>query len=360
MPSLFKRGDRYYIAFYDATRRPKRKQVSLRVTGYRAAQLKSARLTTQYEEGSYDPWSPLPEKDHTTLGDAVQQFLKTRQNLSGQSIQKYKSVLGQLVKFIGVDKGLDACSRAAIQDFIDSGNRRPITKKTYSTTLSPFFNWLIQHHQLNDNPIPHIRLSRISEQRPSTVSVEQLAKLEQSITRYQRKTEKISSSDVTWMIDVVRLTVLLGLRLSEACQLKWEDVNRQTKRVQIGGRAGFQTKNRRIRVLPISSELARVLGGIEHRGEFVLTLQNGRGLRPHYVSVRFKKFIRLAGLPEEVTFHSLRHTCCTNLILSGVPIELVRRYMGHSSISVTQRYVHSTIGDLERYISKVNPLIFRD
>jgi len=47
-------------------------------------------------------------------------------------------------------------------------------------------------------------------------------------------------------------------------------------------------------------------------------------------------------LDERVSLHSLRHTACTNLITAGVPVEAVRLFMGHSSLVVTQRYIHVT------------------
>ena len=84
MPSLYKRGDTYYLAFHDATRRPNRKHISLRVSGYWAARAKAARLTAEYEEGSYCPWAPPAKKDPVNLGEAIEAFLKTRANLSPQ------------------------------------------------------------------------------------------------------------------------------------------------------------------------------------------------------------------------------------------------------------------------------------
>ena len=72
MPSLFKRGDRFYLAFHDSTKTPSRKQVSLRVSGARAARAKAAHLTAEYELGSYNPWSSRqPKEEGRTLGQAV-------------------------------------------------------------------------------------------------------------------------------------------------------------------------------------------------------------------------------------------------------------------------------------------------
>jgi len=53
---------------------------------------------------------------------------------------------------------------------------------------------------------------------------------------------------------------------------------------------------------------------------------------------KFKKYSKLAGLPEHYVFHSLRHGFGTRMIESGVPINQLSLLMGHSSISVTNVY----------------------
>jgi len=98
MASLFKRGDRYYLAFYDASKTPQRKHVSLKVAHYRAAKKKADELNREYENGDYSPReTKSSQPKEITLREAVSKFMDTRQNLSPQSIQKYHSVLGQFL-----------------------------------------------------------------------------------------------------------------------------------------------------------------------------------------------------------------------------------------------------------------------
>ncbi len=52
----------------------------------------------------------------------------------------------------------------------------------------------------------------------------------------------------------------------------------------------------------------------------------------------FKNFLKLAGLPNNYTFHSLRHGFATRLIESGVPISHVQVLMGHSNLATTSIY----------------------
>jgi site-specific recombinase XerD len=54
----------------------------------------------------------------------------------------------------------------------------------------------------------------------------------------------------------------------------------------------------------------------------------------------FKRMVRKAGLDERIHFHSLRHTTGSWLSMKGVPMRVIQAIMGHSSVSVTERYSH--------------------
>ena len=358
MPSLFKRGDRFYLAFHDAAKNPSRKQVSLRVSGSRAARAKAAHLTAEYELGSYNPWSSRqPKEEGRTLSQAVCLFVETRSNLSPQSIQKYSSVLGQFSKWMGPKKRLGDIGYKEIQSFIDGGNRKAVTKKTYSTTLSPFFNWSIEQGWMQTNPIKKLRLPKIQQSLPRALTQAEVQLLLDAVDGYDSRAKHFKPGATLWMKDAIRIAVVLGLRASELCQLQWEDVDYQNKTIRIGGRPGFKTKNAKRRLLPMTPVAEKIFNSIPEAHQTVIASSTGRKLSERYLSVRFKTFVRLCGLDERVSLHSLRHTACTNLITAGVPIEAVRLYMGHSSLVVTQRYIHLTSESLYLAInrSRSNP-----
>lgn len=72
----------------------------------------------------------------------------------------------------------------------------------------------------------------------------------------------------------------------------------------------------------------------------VLTDRDGEAIRPDRVTRRFKDMVEVAGLDERLQFHSLRHTCASWLAMQGVPLRTMQAIMGHSEISVTERYSH--------------------
>lgn len=60
------------------------------------------------------------------------------------------------------------------------------------------------------------------------------------------------------------------------------------------------------------------------------------------ISRRMNAWKSWRGLPESdpACFHVTRHTCCTRLVMSGVPLPVVQLWMGHSDIKTTMRYIH--------------------
>lgn len=155
------------------------------------------------------------------------------------------------------------------------------------------------------------------------------------------------------------LTFLLctGCRMGEAMKLKWEDVDLRNARVRI-----IESKNGESRGLPLIPEAVAALGNLPHRRGHVFRNNRGDAYAPKVgsggqIKTGWKAACRRAGLCAEVieiqpggkprrtmrplfTPHDLRHTFGSWLTMRGVPIRTVQELMGHSDISMTQRYAH--------------------
>ena len=76
--------------------------------------------------------------------------------------------------------------------------------------------------------------------------------------------------------------------------------------------------------------------------DLVFISTTGTPLEPDNITHRFKAFAKAAKLPDDIHFHSLRHSCATLLLAQGVPMHVVKDILGHSQISTTMRYAHPT------------------
>lgn len=162
----------------------------------------------------------------------------------------------------------------------------------------------------------------------------------------------------------VKLAGYLGLRRSEICGLKWENVDLENgtiaicaARTTVGGvTINKEPKtNSSVRTLGIAglSDLEEMLrsmkAGQEERRRlkprynpegFVLVHSNGQPYSPDYVSGWFTKFVQENGLPY-LTLHGLRHSFASAANELHIPMFKISKALGHSNTSVTsQVYTH--------------------
>ena len=131
-----------------------------------------------------------------------------------------------------------------------------------------------------------------------------------------------------------------GLRLNEACHLKFEDIDSarmQTRVVQGKGR-----KDRYTLLSPKLLEELRLYWRL-FRPEHWLFPSSRDPRRPLVDATAQKIYyaaVQRAGLRRKGGIHALRHSFATHLLEAGVEITVVQRLLGHSSLSVTTTYLH--------------------
>ena len=72
-----------------------------------------------------------------------------------------------------------------------------------------------------------------------------------------------------------------------------------------------------------------------------------------YVSKKFKKACRDAGIDETIHYNSLRHSTASLLAQSGVSLYTIQKILGHSNPNITQIYAHMQIETLREAINQI-------
>lgn len=132
-----------------------------------------------------------------------------------------------------------------------------------------------------------------------------------------------------------------GLRISEATNLRVEDIDSQNMRLFVRNGKG---ERERYTVLPKKSlEMLRKCYKMyqpKHEEGYMFLNREGKPLTPERLRVFFRKYRRKAKISEEFIVHSLRHSFATKLVEEGVPLVQVKELLGHSCIRSTMTYVH--------------------
>jgi integrase len=165
------------------------------------------------------------------------------------------------------------------------------------------------------------------------------------------------------LADVALLLLDTGLRLGEALSLEWPQV-----RLEPAPNAKFgyvtvvsgKAKSRKARNVPLSERAVEML---RRRGpketEYVFSYPDGSPLSATVVDQQHARVRALLKLPADLVLHSFRHTFGTRLGEAGADAFTIMKLMGHSTVTVSQRYVHPSPESVELAYERMATLNMR-
>lgn len=147
-----------------------------------------------------------------------------------------------------------------------------------------------------------------------------------------------------WMCDLLRVAMLCPLRRGELASLRWCEIDTHGKRLLL-----HATKTGD-RVVPLSPVALALLARQRRSGQYVWAGSKGRG-HVHDTSIHhaWVKVLERAGLPH-FRFHALRHSWASKALRDGVPMEHVRRVLGHTSEHMAAKYAHLSADEARRSV----------
>ncbi|MGP6220887.1 site-specific tyrosine recombinase/integron integrase [Caldiplasma sukawensis] len=156
---------------------------------------------------------------------------------------------------------------------------------------------------------------------------------------------------------VIRFLLSSGLRVSEMCSLKVEDIdlNEKTVRVESG-------KGDKDRIVLIDDDTVKAL--VEYREEnlkygrispYFFTSQKGGKYNTATIERIVRETSQAAGIRKKITPHTLRHTFATEILKNGGDIRFIQLLLGHSNIGTTEIYTHIDSGAMKELYMKYRP-----
>jgi integrase len=150
---------------------------------------------------------------------------------------------------------------------------------------------------------------------------------------------------------VATLLLDTGLRIGEVLKPDWTDVNLRDDPGYLRVR-GPHSKNHKPRTVPLTQRALAVLTANRERSGLVFTVK-GEPLYQTWLNQQHTAARELLGLPEDFVLHSLRHTFGTRLGETGADAFTIMKLMGHSSVAVSQRYVHPSTETMKLAIERL-------
>ncbi len=139
---------------------------------------------------------------------------------------------------------------------------------------------------------------------------------------------------------LVRLLYFAGLRVSELCDLKWRDLKARDD----GGQITVFGKGDKTRTVLVGKGVWRDILSLKDnakKDDPVFVSAKGGHLSRSMVFHIVKNAAKRAGLEGNVSPHWLRHSHASHSLDRGAPIHLLQKTLGHSSVAITEMYLHA-------------------
>lgn len=218
----------------------------------------------------------------------------------------------------------------------------PATINRYRALLSLVYRLGIESGKVKENPARLVKHRQENNARVRWLSNEEEVRLR----TYIQNTcpEHIPELD---------LALHTGMRLGEMYSLTWENVNMSRKVLTIP-----RSKNGQTRHVPLNAAALYALAALRKRGDgtgpVVRNLDGEPLAGPRYW---FEPALPKSKI-RRFSWHCLRHTFASRLVMAGVDLRTVQELMGHKSIEMTVRYSHlapkHTLAAVERLVSTLN------
>lgn len=169
-------------------------------------------------------------------------------------------------------------------------------------------------------------------------------------TRYLTPGELKAALEIApeWLRAPMAFAACTGVRRGELLSLRWLDVDTKNKRLYLR-----ETKNGNLRILPIPEFALTVLASLPEGGPSDPVFA---GVDPAFLSVYCKRVFKKIGAPD-ASFHTLRHTAASWLVMQGVDLYAVGQILGHKTPRMTQRYAHLSPDYMAGAVNKLDGIL---
>ena len=294
-------------------------------------------------------------------------FLAKERNDSPHTVKAYGRDLALFAAFGDEYYGGGAWTWAgvdllAMRSFMGSLQRRGLAKRSVARAVSgvrTFYRFLSSRRGLEVNPARGVRTPKLEKRLPVFLDRSQLEEL----FRFAEVLAQSGEFQAVRDLALIETLYATGMRLSELAGLNLADVDLVSDQAKVRG------KGKKERLLPLGSYAVRALrryyrardqllgalpaGKGDHRA--VLLSARGARLAPRTIQAIVRRYFAAIGGESGLKTHSLRHSFATHLLDAGADLRAVQELLGHSSLSTTQVYTHTSVERLKKVYQQAHP-----
>ncbi|PIS02155.1 MAG: tyrosine recombinase XerC [Chlamydiae bacterium CG10_big_fil_rev_8_21_14_0_10_42_34] len=269
------------------------------------------------------------------LFKAVEQFLSHLHLAKGASTHTIRGYRLDLTSFLNFLDG-ESVTKRSIRRYLAHLYENKMSTRTVLRRLSSlrsFYRHAIREKWVSENPLEEIDSPKKEKRLPVSINYDQIQHLfsQPDLSSYLGFRDRA----------IMELFYSSGLRLSEVTGLNRRDFDAKGLVLNIFG------KGKKQRQAPITQTaadwLVRYLNHPERDeldSQAIFLNKRGTRLTPRSVDRNFANYLKLSGLSERVTPHTIRHTIATHWLENGMDLKTIQMILGHTSLATTTIYTH--------------------
>lgn len=303
----------------------------------------------------------ITSKSSKTLNHLINEWLESKEKIKSSSYKRYYDLIQQHLKNDIGKIRINNLNSKVVNKYINNKLQNGRLDKTGGlshNTVYDICNILKQVFKDNNIEIDMIKVSKKVGVGKSLYSNEK-----------DNLIEKLNNINTEVSLGIL-LSLMLGIRESEVCGIRWCDIDLKNKIIQINHIVSrvksFNTRNKTKLILstPKTEESKRILPIPDKIYDKLLTFKSKHNSdcflltgKTNFMDPRtfYNKYKRILDVIElDYTFHDLRHTFATNCIDIGIDYKSLMELLGHSNITTTMNiYVHPTMNTKRNFINKL-------
>ena len=288
----------------------------------------------------------------------IQEFIDYLHNTRGTSKNtevSYQRDLRKLEKYLteGGFETAEQITSTVLNSYVLYMERKNFAASSISRSIASiraFFQYLTNKYGWKERPAEELEAREVEKRMPGILTIEEV-----DLLLKQPKGNTAKGIRDRAMLELLYAT---GIRVSELISLKVKDINLKLGYLTCSG-------GEKERVIPFGStakqaveqymEGARdqLLG--DQESDFLFLNCSGKSMSRQGFWKVLKGYASSAGIQQDITPHTLRHSFAAHLVQNGADLKSVQEMMGHSDISTTQIYMNMNIHKIRDVYMKAHP-----
>ena len=278
---------------------------------------------------------------------------KITKNLSDKTICAYKQDIADYERYVEENGG----NPMTYVSYMFDTHHKVSTIKRHLATLHQYFKYIYRNDKLANPMLQyefHLKQEKVL---PRTITVREVKKLLTTLYKIRDNAfTPFATFQITRDLAMIDLLCSTGMRIGEVAAMTLDDIDLRSRIVLIHGKG----KKERLIYLSCNETVANIKNWLSLRGSmrpdhpFVFFNRHKGPISIHGIEDIFNKYKRLADINIHATPHYLRHTFATNLLANGSDLRSVQEILGHSNVSITERYTEVTTSRKIKVLKKFN------